>query len=283
MITPVENSKIISVDLDFSDIALYNKRAFNTDMFFWTKDYGSAMLEFITDIDLLGAEISLVLENTYDKSYIQRDILDVSGSPFYYKLGEEIRHYGRWTGQITITKPLEGFKEITSRAFIFHVNKSVGDGKLPKLVSIDSINGLTYQLENLKESMDMYLQDVEEAERERQEGYSLMEARIVTLENSVITGLEGKSAYDVAVDNGFVGTESEWLESLVGNGSDANFVFEQSIPSRSWLINHNLGKYPSIMIIDSSGNHVVGDSKYISKSQIILEFSSEFSGKVYLN
>ena len=70
MITPVENSKIISVDLDFSDIALYNKRAFNTDMFFWTKDYGSAMLEFITDIDLVGAEISLVLENTYDKSYI---------------------------------------------------------------------------------------------------------------------------------------------------------------------------------------------------------------------
>ena len=29
-------------------------------------------------------------------------------------------------------------------------------------------------------------------------------------------GPEGKSAYRVAVDNGFVGTEEEWLESLVG-------------------------------------------------------------------
>lgn len=31
-------------------------------------------------------------------------------------------------------------------------------------------------------------------------------------------GADGKSAYEVAVDNGFVGTESEWLASL--NGAD---------------------------------------------------------------
>lgn len=29
-------------------------------------------------------------------------------------------------------------------------------------------------------------------------------------------GADGKSAYDIAVDNGFVGTEAEWLESLNG-------------------------------------------------------------------
>ena len=31
-----------------------------------------------------------------------------------------------------------------------------------------------------------------------------------------IKGVEGKSAYEVAVENGFVGTEIEWLESLTG-------------------------------------------------------------------
>lgn len=31
-------------------------------------------------------------------------------------------------------------------------------------------------------------------------------------------GPEGKSAYQVALDNGFVGTEAQWLASLVGNG-----------------------------------------------------------------
>lgn len=35
------------------------------------------------------------------------------------------------------------------------------------------------------------------------------------------TGADGKSAYQVAVDNGFVGTEAEWLASLVGaDGAD---------------------------------------------------------------
>ena len=31
-----------------------------------------------------------------------------------------------------------------------------------------------------------------------------------------IPALQGESAYDIAVRNGFVGTESEWLESLKG-------------------------------------------------------------------
>lgn len=39
-------------------------------------------------------------------------------------------------------------------------------------------------------------------------------------------GRDGKSAYDISVENGFVGTESEWLESLKGadgnNGNDGH-------------------------------------------------------------
>lgn len=34
-------------------------------------------------------------------------------------------------------------------------------------------------------------------------------------------GADGRSAYEVALDNGFVGTEAEWLASLVGPGGDA--------------------------------------------------------------
>lgn len=37
-------------------------------------------------------------------------------------------------------------------------------------------------------------------------------------------GADGASAYEIAVDNGFTGTESEWLASLVGSdGADAEF------------------------------------------------------------
>ena len=30
-------------------------------------------------------------------------------------------------------------------------------------------------------------------------------------------GTPGKSAYEIAVENGFIGTEKEWLESLKGD------------------------------------------------------------------
>lgn len=36
------------------------------------------------------------------------------------------------------------------------------------------------------------------------------------LDDAVLEGVPGDSAYDVAVNNGFVGTEEEWLASLVG-------------------------------------------------------------------
>jgi hypothetical protein len=44
-------------------------------------------------------------------------------------------------------------------------------------------------------------------------------------------GPEGDSAYDIAVENGFVGTEQEWLDSLAASGSDVdlgNFAFDES-------------------------------------------------------
>ena len=41
---------------------------------------------------------------------------------------------------------------------------------------------------------------------------------------AIVRGKEGKSAYEVAVQNGFSGTEAEWLASLKGEKGDA-FVY----------------------------------------------------------
>lgn len=37
---------------------------------------------------------------------------------------------------------------------------------------------------------------------------------LIEVSDVAIPGANGKSAYQVAVDNGFVGTEIEWIESL---------------------------------------------------------------------
>lgn len=41
----------------------------------------------------------------------------------------------------------------------------------------------------------------------------------------IVTGPAGQSAYDLAVDDGFEGTEEEWLASLVGAGASQEWVF----------------------------------------------------------
>ena len=43
-------------------------------------------------------------------------------------------------------------------------------------------------------------------------------------------GLQGKSAYEIAVENGFQGTEQEWLESLKGETPNlASYYSEENL------------------------------------------------------
>jgi hypothetical protein len=61
------------------------------------------------------------------------------------------------------------------------------------------------------------------------------------------------------------------------------FEFNQMVPSILWTINHALGKFPSVEVVDSAGTVVVGNVEYINDNQITIEFSFAFSGKAYLN
>jgi hypothetical protein len=61
------------------------------------------------------------------------------------------------------------------------------------------------------------------------------------------------------------------------------YIYEQEIASDSWTINHNLNTYPSITIVDSGGNTVIGSENYIDKNTVEIKFSAAFTGKAYLN
>lgn len=61
------------------------------------------------------------------------------------------------------------------------------------------------------------------------------------------------------------------------------YEHSQISPSSTWVIDHQLGKYPSVTIIDSGGNVVVGDIMYHSKDRITLNFNAAFAGKALLN
>lgn len=60
-------------------------------------------------------------------------------------------------------------------------------------------------------------------------------------------------------------------------------VFNQITPSTTWVINHNLGFYPNVNIVDSAGTSVEGSYTFLSVNTVIATFTSEFSGKAYLS
>jgi len=61
------------------------------------------------------------------------------------------------------------------------------------------------------------------------------------------------------------------------------YVFVQSTPSATWTINHDLNKYPSVSIVDSANDEVIGEVHYTSTTQVVITFSAAFSGKAFLN
>lgn len=65
--------------------------------------------------------------------------------------------------------------------------------------------------------------------------------------------------------------------------NDKNYLHRQNVPSNSWVINHNLGKYPSVSIMDSAKNEVIGEVIYHDKNTLTASFTGEFSGIATLN
>lgn len=64
---------------------------------------------------------------------------------------------------------------------------------------------------------------------------------------------------------------------------DKNYVHDQQVASASWVINHNLGKFASVGIVDTAGDEVEGEVRHNSNNQITITFSAPVSGKAYIN
>lgn len=87
------------------------------------------------------------------------------------------------------------------------------------------------------------------------------------------------------VGNGGLINDEDYFISLLsyaGTG-DLHFTYVQGVPSTSWSIQHNLGKFPSITVIDSAGTVVTGQYTYNDINNVTLTFSAPFAGTAYLN
>lgn len=101
-----------------------------------------------------------------------------------------------------------------------------------------------------------------------------------TLQTEVKVSARGKSAYESWLSQGNVGSEADFVTALL---QDATYIFDQQAASNEWIVTHNLNKYPSVTIIDTLDRVVYGEIQYLSANQLKLSFTSNFSGKAYLN
>lgn len=105
-----------------------------------------------------------------------------------------------------------------------------------------------------------------------------------------VPGADGLSAYEVAVANGFVGTEAEWLLSLQGEsgGDPGELAYRhiQSVAASVWTVEHNLGFYPNVTPFSSTGDELTGRLDHLDSTTLTLSFfvggvPASFSGEAY--
>jgi hypothetical protein len=68
-----------------------------------------------------------------------------------------------------------------------------------------------------------------------------------------------------------------------GGGSSDGTIQEVSFTNQTSLnISHDFENYPTVIILDTSGNLVHAEVQYTSSSQILINFSSSLSGTVII-
>jgi len=84
------------------------------------------------------------------------------------------------------------------------------------------------------------------------------------------------------VTTGTVTVTAGGVANLAASG-DLHYTYQQSVAASTWTVVHNLGKRPSVAVVDTGGNLVVGAVSYPDANTCVLTFGAAFAGTAYLN
>ncbi len=152
----------------------------------------------------------------------------------------------------------------------------IGDGKKPWL-ELDYINANVDEQVEFVDSLDGIEGQEDRLYINKTDGTAHLwkDDQFIEMESSSIGELDNR-----------ITTNSEKIAALeeeVKQGADKNYVHKQQVASDTWTVVHNLGKYPSITVVDSAGTVVVGEIILQTTEQAVISFNGAFSGKAYCN
>lgn len=68
-----------------------------------------------------------------------------------------------------------------------------------------------------------------------------------------------------------------------GPGGGSTYTHTQAIPLAVWTAAHNLGRYPSVSVVDTLGRQVFGDVTWVDENIVQITHGSAIAGKAYFN
>jgi hypothetical protein len=100
----------------------------------------------------------------------------------------------------------------------------------------------------------------------------------------VSNNIQIKNGDTINITSAGVSSTNVTVSGVAASGSgDKNYVHDQSSPSDTWVVDHNLSKRPSVSVVDSAGTLILCGVEYNSDSRCTLTFDSSTSGKAYFN
>ena len=85
----------------------------------------------------------------------------------------------------------------------------------------------------------------------------------------------GGDAGDALIKGSDDDYDLEWKER--------QYTHEQAVPSDTWVIEHNMGIKPHVLIMNSAGERVYGWEEHPTVDKCILRWDAAFSGTAYLS
>ena len=83
----------------------------------------------------------------------------------------------------------------------------------------------------------------------------------------------------------WIGDQATQLELVT---SDVTYTYPVTTAASTWTITHNLGRFPSVTVVDTGGTIINGSVIYNSANQLTVTFfqggsALALTGKAYLN
>jgi hypothetical protein len=64
---------------------------------------------------------------------------------------------------------------------------------------------------------------------------------------------------------------------------DLHYVHTQGTPSAVWTVQHDLGKWGSVTVLDSANSWLLTDVEYLDENTLVITLAAPASGKALVN